>query len=396
MRILLVHSYYQVRGGEDNVFEHECSLLSKGHIVKSYSFFNRSGWRGAIQFLASVCNLSKYYELFRVIHLYKPDVLHIHNWHYASGPIIIRAAKALNIPIVITLHNYRLLCPSGSLMNNGQLFTDSMYANFPWEAVKNKVFRNSYIMTFWLAFVVWFHKKIGTWKLVDRFLVLTDFAKDLYLTSTLGIDADLFSVKPNFVTQPLCEQITREPYFLYVGRLSEEKGAELLLNAFINSSFQLKIAGDGPSVDRVKSVSRENQNIEYLGILDKTGVQREMQRCTALLFPSIWYEGMPMVILEAYSMGTPVIASNFGVMSSLIQDGINGLHFEVNNHQSLQTVLARWSNMTESERAGFRSRAYTTYMENYTPEANYGMLMDIYRSVISQSTPVEHTSEKVL
>ncbi|SOD98298.1 glycosyltransferase, partial [Spirosoma fluviale] len=302
MKILLIHTHYQFRGGEDAVFEQEQSLLQEGNQVETLVFHNKNGWRGALQFFFSVWNLSAIIKVRRKIQVFKPDVVHIHNWHYASGPAIIRTAKRFGVPVLLTLHNYRLLCPSGSLMNGNTIFTDSMYADFPWKAVQLKVFRDSVVQTFWLAFVVWFHKKIGTWHLVDRYLVLTDFARNLYRSSQLGIDPAKLLIKPNFVQRPEQLRQIRAGHFLYIGRLSDEKGVNILLSTFQNSAYKLSIAGDGPLADLVERASSVSSNIHYLGTLDRYGVQQGMQTCTALLFPSIWYEGMPMTILEAFSL----------------------------------------------------------------------------------------------
>lgn len=383
MKILLVHTFYQVRGGEDTVFEQEFQMLKDKHETQTLTFSNQGGFKGAIFFFLSLFNFYIYLKVRRSIIAFSPDIIHIHNWHYALGPIVIRISKKLDIPIVSTLHNYRLLCPSGSLMDKGFVFTDSINSNFPWKAVKKKVFRNSYLMTFWLAFTIWFHKKVGTWNFVDKYILLTPFAKQLYSSSTLGVDSSRFCIKPNFVSPSINFNIDRKPFFLYVGRLSEEKGTEVLLSAFQKCNFQLKIVGDGPLAEKVKKADIDFDNIQYLGALDRNSVHKLMSQCTALIFPSIWFEGMPMVILEAFSLGTPVIASNFGAMSSLIQNGANGIHFEVNNSKALVEALTNWRSYSLTVKQSFSYAALETYKLNYTPEANYKMLIEIYHSVIN-------------
>ncbi|WP_338868981.1 glycosyltransferase [Spirosoma sp. SC4-14] len=382
MKILFIHTFYQIKGGEDNVFQQEFNLFKQVHNTKSLIFNNKSGVIGFFQFIFSVYNFISSKKLASIIKKYHPDIIHIHNFHYSASPTIIRTARSLNIPVVLTIHNYRLLCPSGSLMDNGEIFTDSVNSSFPWKAIQKKVFHNSYLMTFWLAFVVWFHKRIGTWNLVDRYIVLSEFAKDLFVSSSLGVPSEKFVVKPNFVTQPISYSAERKPHFLFIGRLSQEKGIEVLLNTFLNSHYTIKIAGDGPLVEKVKKVSEANATIHYLGILNKEEVIQEMQQCQALIFPSIWYEGMPMTIIEAFSLGTPVIASNLGAMASMIQDGYNGFHFTPGDSDSLLTMLDKWSSLTDVKKQLFYKNALDTYRKNYTPEANYEMLMDIYQAVI--------------
>ncbi|GAB3041875.1 glycosyltransferase [Spirosoma pulveris] len=396
MRILLIHTHYQFKGGEDAVFTQEQALLEEDNEVKTLVFRNKSGWKGALQFLLSVWNPFAVASIKKRIRTFKPEVVHIHNWHYASGPAIIRAAKRMGVPVVLTLHNYRLLCPSGSLMNGSTIFTESMYANFPWKAVRLGVFRDSVIQTFWLAFVVWFHKKAGTWQLVDRYLVLTDFARTLYESSRLGIDPSRFVIKPNFAQRPEQQQLSRDQHFLYIGRLSDEKGVNVLLSTFRNTGYSLSIAGDGPLLDLVEHVSAVSSNIHYLGTLDKCAVQYAMQTCTALLFPSIWYETFGMVIIEAFALGCPVIASNIGSPIELVQNGINGLHFEAGNVDSLRNTLKLWVSLSQAEKEQYGKRARATYEQLYTPEINYQLLMGIYESATGMPNEVSVETQSAL
>lgn len=180
MKILLIHTRYQLHGGEDAVVQQEMELLKQSHEVEILYFQNQSGWRGALQFLSAIWNVKIASEVKAKIREFQPDVVHTHNWHFATGPLLFRVINRLRIPIVHSVHNYRLLCPSAILLNNGAVFTNSLKQSFPWSAIVNKVYRNSLILTFWLAFVVWFHKKIGTWKKINSYVCLTPFAVDLF------------------------------------------------------------------------------------------------------------------------------------------------------------------------------------------------------------------------
>jgi glycosyltransferase involved in cell wall biosynthesis len=384
MKIMYIHAHYQRRGGEDAVFQDEYALLSQAAEVESLPFQNNTGWRGGIQFFLSVWNVFVAGKLRKQIRLLKPDVIHIHNWHYAIGPLAIRAAKKNNIPVVLTLHNYRLICPSATLSYNGKPFMDSIHASFPWKAITRKVYRNSALQTFWLAFVVWFHKQIGTWQLVDKYLVATDFAKTLFGHSSLNVPVENFVVKANFVNgpDPREEAQQRRTGFLFIGRLSEEKGIGVLLDAFRQTGYQLAIGGDGPLKEVVVMASGENSNIRYLGNLTKSEVLKAMASFEVLIFPSTWYEGMPLTILEAFASGLPVIASNLGAMSALICHGGNGLHFETGNTGDLVNKLTYWQDLTEEQKQGFSRNAYTTFQERYTPEKSREKLLEIYHSVI--------------
>ncbi|MCC6286753.1 MAG: glycosyltransferase family 4 protein [Chitinophagaceae bacterium] len=383
MKILLVHTHYQIRGGEDAVFEQEYKLLKEGNDVETLIYKNHSGIKGLLQFLFSVWNLTATQKLIFRIKKFRPSVIHIHNWHFASGPAIIRGAKKFNIPVVLTLHNYRLLCPSASLMNGEKIFLDSVHQPFPWTAVKKGLYRNSVIQTFWLALVVWFHKKIGTWKNVDRFIVLTRFAQTLFLDSSLGITAKQLIVKPNFVLAPILENKRIRSGFLFAGRLTEEKGIKVLLEAFSKTNIQLKIAGEGPLLEFVKEATHKNPNIQYMGKLDNHLLINAMSSCEALIFPSVWYEGMPVTILEAFASKTPVIASNLGAMKSMIEDNYNGLHFEPGNAEDLAHKVILWASFSKEQKQKIGQNAHQSYIQQYTPEKNKALLIDIYNKAIN-------------
>jgi glycosyltransferase involved in cell wall biosynthesis len=382
VKVLFIHNQYQVRGGEDAVFDQGVELLSGTEEVKALTFKNLSGIKGAIQFLFSIWNIFTASKIKKVIRQFQPDLIHLHNWHYAIGPIIIRTAYKKRIPIIITIHNYRLLCPSATLLNRDSLFLNSLYVAFPWKAIRNKVYRNSYLQTFWLSFVIWFHKKIGTWKMVDRYIVLTDFAKKLFLSSSFGVSETHFSVLPNFIKDPKLPKPERSEYFLYLGRLSEEKGIRTLLKSFKYKETDLYIAGEGNLKEEVIRAGKENPRLHYLGLLDLNSVMERMAYCSALIFPSLWYEGMPMTIIEAFALGTPVIASNLGAMSSMIKDGNNGIHFSPGNAIELSEKIDYWINLDKSDKSRYSINARTSYEEIYTPDLNMEGIISIYNQVI--------------
>jgi glycosyltransferase involved in cell wall biosynthesis len=337
-------------------------------------------------FFITLFNPVSYFKVIGAIKKFHPDVIHVHNWHFAASPSVFFAARKRNIPVVYTLHNYRLLCPSGILFHQGQLFLDSLRQNFPWKAVKNRIYRNSIYQTFWLAFVIRFHYKIGTWDKVDKYIALTSFGKNLFVSSKFSVFSQKMAVKSNFIYTDKCIHIKRQSNsFLYIGRLSEEKGIDCLLEAFKSTNLELLIGGNGPLIDNIKAISQKYQNIQYLGSLDREQVLQNMQKRTALIFPSLWYEGMPLTIVEAFSQGLPVIASNLGAMSSMVKDGYSGLLFEAGNSAGLQIKLIEWQNKSQEEKEQFSKNAYRTYLENYTPERNLSQLTAIYDSVINKN-----------
>ena len=381
MRILYIHTFYQLKGGEDNVFFQEKELIGKYEKVNEVLYHNHSGTKGILQFILSVWNVFSTKKLKKTIKDFKPDIIHIHNLHFAVGPLAIRVAKKYGIPVVLTLHNYRLICPSATLYFDGKLFTASVNASFPWSAVKKGVYRKSKLLTFWLAFNTWVHKKAGTWNRVDRYIVLTDFAKGLFVNSSLNISPSKFVLKPNFVKDILLPPVIRTKIFLFLGRLSEEKGIKVLLETFQTLQQNLIIAGAGPLQKKVEEVCSRCSNIQYIGHLNTDEIQQYLAKCDALIFPSVWYEGMPITILEAFARGTPVIASNLGAMQAMVKEGYNGLHFNVNNANDLAEKVVFWSSMAKFEKEKYYFNARKTYLENYTPKQNFEILLDIYNDI---------------
>jgi glycosyltransferase involved in cell wall biosynthesis len=384
VKILIIHTKYQQHGGEDTVARQELELLRRTYQVETLFFQNKGGARGAFQFLLSIWNVFAGIQLREKIRSFQPDVIHVHNWHFASGPIVFRVAKKMGIPVVHTIHNYRLLCPSAILLHENELFTESLTQNFPWTAVQKKVYRNSIIQTFWLAFVIWFHKKIGTWKMVNTHICLTDFAVELFQQSNFGIERSKFVVKPNFTVAPSVQMTNlRGNHFLFVGRLSEEKGILTLLKAFKELPYELRIAGDGPLLHLVKTTARETNNIVYLGTLSRENVLTELVKSQALAFPSICFEGLPMTIIESFSCSTPVITSNLGAMSSLIENQSNGLHFEAGNTNSLKQVILKFVSLSDSEKIKMQQNALHSYQENFSAAKQVDYFKTIYDLSIS-------------
>ncbi len=384
MKVLIIHCTYKYKGGEDTVVMEEMKLLQANGIIVELLQFENDGDTVA-KLLQLPFNIGAYNKTRKKLRSFAADVVHVHNWHFAASPSVLYAVKKFNIPFVITLHNYRLLCPSAILFHNGKLFLDSLHQQFPWRAIQLGVYKNSRLLTLWLAFSMQLHYWLNTWKICSRFIVLTSHAKNIFLASKLKFPDKQVTIKPNFCTIPPLASATPRNYFLFVGRLSEEKGIDLLLRTFAACNYSLKIAGDGPLLEQVKDFSSLYPDIEYLGILDKSKVFDLLNNCAALVFPSMWYEGMPLTIIEAFACGVPVIASRLGAMESMISDGYNGLHFDAGNEQDLKAHLDQWQSFDETQQAVYKKNARLTYEEYYTPEKNFKQLLKIYEKVIAEN-----------
>lgn len=381
MRILFIHTFYRFKGGEDNLVLDEMALLQDaGFTVELLKFKNPGTFLGALLpvfFLPF--NLFSFWATVKKIRKFQPDVVHVHNWHFAASPSVIVACHFCKTPVVLSLHNYRLICPSGTLLHNGELFLDSITKKFPWKGVRLGVYRDSVIQTFWLAFTVYLHKKLKTWQKVSAYIVNSEFELKVFMQSTLGVPENKFSLKNNSIPDPSFEkEIKRNDHFLFIGRFVSEKGVKVLLDAFSKAPFKLVIYGYGPMDQEVRNSTRLHPNISYLGALPHDKLSEELRNCTALVFPSIWYEGMPLTLLHAFSTGTPVIASNIGAMSFMIEDHHNGLHFRMGDAADLAQKLEYWNNLPETEKEAYGLRSRKTYEDGYTPEGNLKSLRSVY------------------
>lgn len=379
MKVLMIHCTYQYKGGEDTVVEEEQKLLkSQGVEVETLLFDNSKNT--ILNVLFYPFNLISYFKTKKKIKSFKPDLVHIHNLHFAGSASVIYAIKSLKVPCVVTLHNFRLLCPSATLFHEGKIFHNSLTTPFPWKAIEKKVYKNSVVLTFWVSLIFKLHQQLRTWEKIDKLIVLNDHMKELFIKSSYHFKTNQLMVKPNFSTIPYIQAIGKENFFLFVGRLIEEKGISTLLNAFKGTTHQLKIAGDGPMKEEVEAFAKLNKNVEYLGSVKKPALFDLITRSSALIFPSVWYEGMPLTIIESFACGTPVIASGLGAMKNMVRDGYNGLHFDVGNPEDLSKKLCTWEGFNQEERLFYSMNAHNTYSDYYTPVINFQHLNTIYQS----------------
>jgi len=391
MKILLIHNKYQQAGGEDLVFESEGELLARyNHLVERLIFDNKEIKTNIDKILSGLkgfYNSDSGKELAERIERFKPDIIHVHNFVPLASPSIFYIAKRYKIPVVVTLHNYRLICPSATLFYRRKIYEKSIHSIFPLDAILKGVYRDSRIQTAGMVAVMSLHNIIGTWrKKVNKFIVLTEFARNKFRNSALRVSADQFLLKPNFIVDPGNGEVNRDDFFLFIGRLSEEKGIDTLLNASKIYNFNLTIIGDGPMRKKVEEFSAASPNISYMGFQQKPVILDKLKKCKALLFPSIWYEGFPLTILEAFATGTPVIGSRIGGVAEIVTDNFNGLHFEPGDENDLIRKIIQMKQIGLAK--ALSENARSTYLERYTPERNYKILMDIYDQVIASGLNV--------
>lgn len=388
MKILVVHNSYQQAGGEDAVVASEVELLrAHGHEVECYGRSNHE--IGAMSRLAlardTLWSPRSTEELTQLIARFAPDVMHVHNTFPLISPAAYWAADAAGVPVVQTLHNFRLLCPQAMYLRQGKVCEDCA-GTVPWRGVVRGCYRDSIPQSLVLTAMLTMHRTLGTYRSkVARYIALSEFGRDKFIAG--GLPAGRIVVKPNFVDfEPPVE--TQREGFLYVGRLSPEKGVALLADvlsaqAASAGGMHLRVAGTGPEAACLEGIP----GVAMLGGLDGGQVRAEMGRAQALVMPSVWYEGFPRTLVEAYGCGLPVIASRLGALPELVEEGVTGLLFEPGNAADLAMKM-QWAQAHPAEMAEMGRRARRRYEERYTAEHNYAQLLAIYRAVIEERQTV--------
>jgi len=393
MKILFVHNRYQHVGGEDTVLSAEMVLMStNGHDVVS-SIQNNDAITSLSSKLKTFFNINYSYAsrqwMVDEIKKHAPDVVHVHNFFPLLTPSIYDACLDKNIPVIQTLHNYRTMCPGALLMRDGKV-CELCVKGSAYQSVLHGCYRNSVVGTFAVARMVENHRREGTWNIkVNRFIALTEFARNKFIEA--GFPEEKIRVKPNFSDNP-CPSNDDECFkrngALFVGRLSEEKGLATLIDAWHDLDIPLKVAGIGPLESELTHL--KNSTVIALGRLDQDSVQKEMRKAAFLVMPSKWYEGFPMVLVEAFSQGLPVVASRLGGMAEIVEDGITGLHFEAGNGKDLaEKVQWMYDHPEECQQMGLNARK--VFEEKYTADKNYEILMSIYQEAIDDAEAKKRT-----
>lgn len=379
MKVLFIHTHYQQPGGEDEAFAAEAAVLrERGHEVVELTFCNRDleelpPWR---QVEVTLWNREAYRRMRETVRAYQADLVHVHNTFSLASPAVLHAAKTEGMPVAMTLHNYRLLCVNALFFREGRVCEDCL-GRLPWRGVVHGCYRDSRLASLGVASMLALHRALGTWNLVDRFIALTEFARQKFVEG--GLPAEKIVVKPNFVHPDPGPGEGRGGYALFVGRLSPEKGVGTLLRAWglLGGRVPLKVVGDGPLAGEVREAARRLPGVEWLGRKSPEEVYALMGEAAFLVFPSEWYETFGRVAIEAFAKGTPVVASRIGAVGEVTEDGRTGLHFRPGDPEDLAAKV-EWLLAHPTELARMRREARAEYEAKYTAERNYQLLMEIY------------------
>lgn len=379
MRVLIAHNYYQQAGGEDAVVAEEYALLMRKNVeVELYQQHNDriADMPRAQLALDTLWSRRTVQELASQIERFQPDVIHAHNTFPLISPSLYFAAARHGVPVVQTLHNFRLFCAQAMFMRDGHVCEDCM-GTLPWRGVMRRCYRGSLAQSAVVVGMQGVHRWLGTYQnRVTRYIALNRFCSDKFVQA--GLPPARMAIKPNFIDLPAPDLHQTRSGALFVGRLSTEKGIAALASAVtLYPEAFVHVVGSGPQQAELENMPA----IRLLGWQQPQDIYALMTKAAYLVMPSIWYENFPRTLVEAFACGLPVIASRLGAMAELVRDGETGLLFDPGNAHDL-AVKMRWADSHPDVMRRMGEAARAEYEARYTSETNFGLLMAIYQDAI--------------
>lgn len=386
LRVGIFHNRYLQRGGEDTASDGEAWLLAKaGHEVHRFTVDNRDAL-GASPLGPLRTALGAHWnpETPRAVDAFLDehplDVAHVHNFFPVLSPSLHWALARRGVPVVQTLHNYRLLCANGMFLRDGKPCEDCV-ARGPWNALRHGCYRGSRAQTAVWARVIAHHRRRGTWEdAVARFTTPSDFARRKLLRA--GIAPERIVVKPNPVADPGPPAPMGEGA-VCVGRLSHEKGIDLLLEAWRSQGgAPLSIVGSGPEEARLRAQARGIPGVRFLGEVAHDRALSAIAAAAFVVVPSRWYEIFPMTALEALASGRALVVPRDTALAEIVEPGRTGLHFGFADAADLARACAEL--LADPARARLLgSEARTVYEDVYAPDPALRRLEALYGSVLA-------------
>ena len=381
MDVVVAHNFYQQPGGEDHCVAAEIALLqAHGHNVIPFTVHNdQIKTMNTLDIgLKTIWSLQSFSEMRQLFRRHRPRVAHFHNTFPLISPAAYYAARAEGVAVVQTLHNFRILCGNAVFYRDGQVCEACLGRPVAWPGIAKGCYHNSRSATAAVAAMSAVHRAVGTWtRSVDRYIALTEFGRDKFVNG--GLPADRIDIKPNFIQSDSGPGDHSGKYAAYIGRLSAEKGIETLLEGWrhLGETMPLKIAGDGPLAPLVMEAAAQNPAIKWLGRRSPAEVAALIGDAAFVVVPSRCYEMFPRVLVEAFAKGTPVIVAGFGAMATIVEDGRTGLFFRPGDGEDLARKVGYFTSnlsiQSEMQRA-----ARSEFVNKFTSEANYDMLMGVY------------------
>jgi glycosyltransferase involved in cell wall biosynthesis len=388
--LLALNNYYFVKGGSEVVFfEHNRMLEQDGWEIVPFSMQHEkniaSDWSpyfidemefGNAHSLADklrmapkfVYSLEAQKKLKKLIAQCKPDIAHGHNIYHHISPSVLHTLKKAGIPTVLTLHDLKIACPAYRMLSGNKVCEKCKGGRYT-EVVKNRCIKGSAIM----SGLVWVEAMVHSWlssyrKCVDAFVVPSRFFMDKLIE--WGYPADRFHYVPNFVDASAFEpNYAAGDYFLFFGRLSEEKGIGTLIEAAATAGVKLKIAGTGDIEQSLRDLAQsKGADVEFLGYVSGEPLHAVIRDSRAVVLPSEWYENAPLSVMEAYALGKPVIGADIGGIPEMVEHEQTGAHFPSGDVNALSQVLAGFTARSDAEIADMGRAGREKVEREFSPE----------------------------
>lgn len=381
--ILIIHNYYKIPGGEDTVVMNEKNMLERnGNKVMLYSRHNceiseMNIFKKILMIFQTIYSFKSKREIKKIIKENNIEVMHVHNTLPLISPSVYKAGKECNVKVIQTIHNFRLLCPAATFTRNGDICEDCVNMGLRC-AIKNSCYRNSKVQTLICTLMLKFNRFIKSYDYVDKYIVLSEFNKN---KMSKLINKEKMVVKPNFVENNNCRIVpaSERKYFMFLGRLDKLKGINDLVKCWKEiDDEKLLIVGKGPEEENIRRFIDENNiaNVELAGFKEKDEVMKLLSKAKALIVPSKCYEGFPMTIVEAMSVGTPLITSNIGNVKDVGKESIGNIQY--NDISNWKQVIKRASLISVLQMEIDKAR--DKYEHIYSEEINYRILSNVYEN----------------
>lgn len=401
MKVLLINNFFYRKGGSETVFFNTARLLEQaGHQVCFFSVAREENISSPFSkyFISDTTKASKvkgllsyFYnkeaatKLEQLILEEKPDIVHSHLMWGCTAPAIFKVLKKYKIPLVHSVHDYRMVCPAYTFTSGGAICDECKGKHF-YKCATKRCSKGSLLMSTVMAAEMYFRNAFhNPAKNIKGLIYVSNFAKNIHEKYSPGFQKVTSIVLYNCSQKQDVGNKVRNDYYLYYGRLSHEKGVEIVIEAFKQlPQARLKIVGTGPNEKDLIQDAKGTMNIEFLGFKSGEELHQLVRGAQFVIVPSQWYENNPMTIVESYSFGTPVIGSDLGGIPEIIEDGKTGYVFNHGNLESLITSIKRSEGLDDEEYKQMSERAVAFYYANFSEDNYADKLVDLYNGVLNK------------